>query len=187
MKTLNEIYIDYQFPEGHGDKGTAHTYIDEYEKLLGGRRDNITILEIGVRYGHSIRMWNEYFTNSTIVGVEISVDSINIMKNDTSFNENTNTLDIILGNATNENILEELKDYNFDIIIDDGSHYFNDQVKSFNLLKNKMNSGGIYIIEDVIDINSTKQNFIDLHPNVEIIDNRHIKNRSDDVLIVYKF
>ena len=106
MKTLSEIYINYQFPEGHGDKGTAHTYIDEYEKLLGDRRDNITILEIGVRYGHSIRMWNEYFTNSNIVGVEISVDSINAIKNDTPFNENTNTLHIIHGNATSENILE---------------------------------------------------------------------------------
>jgi hypothetical protein len=187
MKLLKEIYIDYQFPEGHGDKGTAHTYIDEYEKLLGNRRNNVTILEIGVRYGHSIRMWNEYFTNSNIVGIEINIDSINVIKNDTPFNENTNTLHIIHGNATNENILKELKDYKFDIIIDDGSHLLNDQVKSFELLKNKMNLDGIYIIEDVSDIDSTKQNFIDLHPNSEIIDNRYIKNRSDDVLIVYKF
>ena len=187
MKTLSEIYIDYQFPEGHGDKGTAHTYIDEYEKLLGDRRDNITILEIGVRYGHSIRMWNEYFTNSNIVGIEINIDSINVIKNDTPFNENTNTLHIIHGNATDENILEELKDYKFDVIIDDGSHLFNDQVKSFNLLKNKMKLGGIYIIEDVDNINSKKQNFIDLHSNCKIIDNRHIKNRYDDILIVYKF
>ena len=182
MKSLNEIYINYQFPEGHGDKGTAHTYIDEYEKLLGDRRDKITILEIGVRYGHSIRMWNEYFTNSNIVGIEINIDSINVIKNDTPFNENTNTLHIIHGNATDENILEELKDYKFDIIIDDGSHLFNDQVKSFGILKNKM-----YIIEDVNDIDSKKQNFINLHLNSEIIDNRHIKNRSDDVLILYKF
>jgi hypothetical protein len=187
MKTLSEIYIDYQFPEGHGDKGTAHTYIDEYDKLLGDSRDNITILEIGVRYGHSIRMWNEYFTNSNIVGIEINIDSINVIKNDAPFNENTNTLHIIHGNATNENILEELKDYKFDVIIDDGSHFFNDQVKSFNLLKNKMNLGGTYIIEDVSDIKSTKQNFINLHPNSKIIDNRHIKNRYDDVLVVYKF
>ena len=186
-KTLNEIYINYQFEEGHGDKGTAHTYIDEYEKLLGDRRNNITILEIGVRYGHSIRMWNEYFSNSIIVGIEVNVHSINTLKNDVPFNENTNTLDIILGDATDENILEKLKDYKFDIIIDDGSHSFNDQVKSFKLLNNKMNLGGIYIIEDVINIDSKKQSFINLHPNSKIIDNRHIKNRSDDVLIIYKF
>lgn len=187
MKSLNEIYINYQFSEGHGDKGTAHTYIDEYEKLLSGRRDSITILEIGVRYGHSIRMWNEYFINSNVVGIEVSVDSINTLKNDIPFNENTNLLHIIHGDATDENILEELKNYEFDIIIDDGSHLFNDQVKSFGILKNKMKSDGIYIIEDVNDIDSKKQNFINLHPNSEIIDNRHIKNRSDDVLILYKF
>jgi tRNA G37 N-methylase Trm5 len=132
-------------------------------------------------------MWNEYFSNSIIVGIEVNVHSINTLKNDVPFNENTNTLDIILGDATDENILEKLKDYKFDIIIDDGSHFFNDQVKSFKLLNNKMNLGGIYIIEDVIDIDSKKQSFINLHHNSEIIDNRYIKDRSDDVLIIYKF
>ena len=70
MKSLNEIYLDYKSPEGHGDKGTAHTYIDEYEKLLGQYRENSTVLEIGICQGESLKMWDEYFVNANIYGVD---------------------------------------------------------------------------------------------------------------------
>ena len=50
-----------------------------------------------------------------------------------------------------------------------------------------MKPNGIYIIEDVNNLDSTIDTYKKLHNNVEIIDNRHIKNRVDDVLVVYKF
>jgi hypothetical protein len=50
-----------------------------------------------------------------------------------------------------------------------------------------MKPGGIYIIEDVNNLDSTINVYKELHENIEIIDNRHIKNRFDDVLIIYKF
>ncbi len=37
MKTLEEIYKDHNnggSGAGHGDKGTVHTYIPEYERLF---------------------------------------------------------------------------------------------------------------------------------------------------------
>jgi hypothetical protein len=73
------------------------------------------------------------------------------------------------------------------VIIDDGSHLINDQIISFNILKNRMKPNGIYIIEDVNNLDSTIDTYKNLHNNIEIIDNRHIKNRIDDVLVVYKF
>jgi hypothetical protein len=72
MKSLNEIYQNYKSPEGHGDKGTAHTYIDEYEKLLGQYRENSSVLEIGICRGESIKMWDEYFINSKVYGIDIT-------------------------------------------------------------------------------------------------------------------
>jgi len=75
----------------------------------------------------------------------------------------------------------------FDVIIDDGSHQIQDQFTSFNLLKNSIKTGGIYIIEDVANIEQYTNNFKALHTNCKIIDNRWIKNRLDDVLVVYKF
>ena len=60
---------------------------------------------------------------------------------------------------------------NLDVILDDGSHIPEHQILTFNTLFPSVVPGGIYIIEDVNDIDSKKQNFINLHPNSEIIDN----------------
>jgi hypothetical protein len=102
------------------------------------------------------------------------------MINDEKFN-------IFIADATQKQFLNLIEDLTFDIIIDDGSHLIRDQISSFLLLRNKIKSGGLYIIEDVDNIDSNRNIFENLHDNVEIIDNRHIKNRFDDVLIIYKF
>lgn len=180
MKSLGEIYLNYQSPEGHGDKGTAHTYIEEYEKLLGEYRENSTVLEIGICKGESLKMWNEYFINSNVYGIDITDEYIKELINENKYN-------IIIGNACSEEILKQLDNLTFDVIIDDGSHMINDQINSFNILKNRMNPNGIYIIEDVNNIDLSRDRLTELHNNIKIIDNRHIKNRVDDALAVYKF
>jgi hypothetical protein len=180
MKSLNEIYLNYQSPEGHGDKGTAHTYINEYEKLLGRYRENSTVLEIGICRGESLKMWDEYFINSKVYGIDITDQYIKDLIDENKYN-------IIIGNACSKDILKQLNNLTFDVIIDDGSHLIGDQINSFNILKNVMNPNGIYIIEDVNNLDSSINRYKELHNNVEIIDNRHIKNRVDDVLVIYKF
>ena len=180
MKSLSEIYLDYQSPEGHGDKGTAHSYINDYEKLLNEYRENATVLEIGICEGESLKMWDEYFINSNVYGIDITDQYIKDLIAENKYN-------IIIGDACSETILKHLNDLTFDVIIDDGSHKIDDQINSFNILKNKMKSNGIYIIEDIQNLDSTIDRYKELHNNVEIIDNRHIKNRADDVLIIYKF
>lgn len=180
MKALNEIYQKYQSPEGHGDKGTAHSYIDEYEKLLDPYRHRSVVLEIGLCMGESLRMWEEYFIDSKVIGVDItSADLIDLI--------NEGGHEIIIGDATKEDILESFDEKSFDVLIDDGSHILSDQIRTFQIFKSKMNKGGIYIIEDVVNIDYTKDIFTSLHSNIEIIDNRHKKDRHDDVLVVYKF
>ena len=180
MKTLNEIYTKYQSPEGHGDKGTAHTYIDEYQKLLEPYREKSTVLEIGLCMGESLLMWEEYFIDSKVIGVDISSNHLHELIAEEKHN-------IIIGDATKESILEHFSKETFDVIIDDGSHLLWDQINTFKLFKDKMKPGGIFIIEDVKDLDYTRERFSSLHDNIQIIDNRNIKNRNDDVLIVYKF
>jgi hypothetical protein len=119
------------------------TYLDNYEfHFEKFRYKNINVLEIGVLTGASIRTWKEYFPNATIYGLDIDPNRkfeedriiINIgSQNDTQFLE-----------KTYENI-------NFDIIVDDGSHVNEFTINSFNyLFYNKLNSGGIYVIEDLL-------------------------------------
>ena len=42
--------------------GTAHSYIDSYERLLTPYRNKIpNLLEIGIAYGESLEMWYKFF------------------------------------------------------------------------------------------------------------------------------
>jgi trans-aconitate methyltransferase len=180
MKTLNEVYQNHQSPFGHGDKGTLHSYIDEYERLLSPYRFNSTILEIGIYKGESLRMWEEYFIDSEVFGLEINSEHLTDMINENNHN-------IVIGDATNVDVLKFFGDRMFDVVIDDGSHWLEHQVKSFEIFKNRMKPNGLYVIEDIDNIDQMKSTFETLHNNIEIIDNRHIKGRYDDVLVVYKF
>ena len=180
MKTLSEIYEKYQSPEGHGDKGTAHTYIESYERLLEPYRENSTVLEIGLCMGESLLMWEEFFINSKIIGIDINDEHLKDLID-------VGTHNIVIGDATKESIVNLLSEETFDVLIDDGSHAFVDQLNTFCIFKNKIKKGGVYIIEDVAHIDHIKNIFLTLHNDVEIIDNRHIKGRHDDVLVVYKF
>jgi hypothetical protein len=181
MKTLQQIYENHQYHDGWGDKGTAHTYIPEYERLLKPYRKSGSILEIGIMKGHSIRMWREYFESGDVYGADIHLQP-----------EATDLLtmsgvSILQCDATNNSLTEQLENKTFDVILDDGSHLIDHQVSSFNLLKSRVNKNGIYLIEDVSDIDSSKDLLMSLHTNCTIIDNRHINNRWDDVIVFYKF
>jgi len=177
MESLKEIYKKYTGPDGWGDKGTAHTYIDEYERLLKNYRNNSTVLEIGIAFGHSCEMWCDYFTNSTIIGVDITNHGIDV---------NNVRYKTFFIDATTPDVLPFLEQYTFDVIIDDGSHGIEDQLNSYNILKHKLSPNGIYIIEDVANLDSVRPLFesIDNTKTVTIIDNRNKKDRYDDVLII---
>lgn len=184
-KTLSEIFDKYRINEeaGHADKGSIHSYIEPYEKLLAPYREGCSMLEVGIALGWSVKMWNDYFHNSKIIGNDISiVFDVNQTKP-----VNNNTIEYIEHDATKESFLQAIPNTTFDIIIDDGSHMEKDQIDTFNMLKHRMNKGGLYIIEDILSLDMNKHRFMRLHNNCEIIDLRHMKNRFDDVLIVYRF
>ena len=179
MKSLKEIYGNHSYPEGNGDKGTAHTYIEIYEEVLKPYRNNGNILEIGISWGYSLRMWREYFINGSVTGIDVEMLP---QAQDLLHNSNYN---IIHHDATIPSILNHIGNARYDVIIDDGSHYFPHQIQSFNILKECLNTGGIYIIEDIDDIDTNINSFKELHESCKIIDNRHINNRWDDVLAIY--
>jgi hypothetical protein len=193
MKTLNEIYSEHCDPNpagGHGDKGTAHSYIDSYEKLLTPYRDkSINLLEIGIAYGESLEMWYKFFHNGKIHGADIHDIEIFSDKFKPGGYKNDERFKIWIEDATQYPFLDTIKDISFDIVVDDGSHRVTDQIQTFNMFKksHKINKGGIYIIEDVNGIDNHKNSFEELHENCEIIDLRKVKGRHDDVLVIYKF
>ena len=123
-------------------------YLDVYEEILKPFRDKpLRLLEIGVFNGGSLEVWNKYFNNDDKVIVGLDID-----KRCKDLKFSTDKIKVIVGNASDSNVLGLIKDLGidqFDIIIDDGSHTSWDIVKTFNNLFPILKEGGLYIVEDL--------------------------------------
>jgi hypothetical protein len=119
-----------------------HNYCNKYQKYLPfTRSEKLTILEIGVLQGQSVQMWSKWFTNSEIIGIDISPNCKDFQ---------TEKINIEIGDATDPLFMSQIIDKwpQFDLIIDDGSHMQSDMIQSFKLLFGSLKSGGVYIVED---------------------------------------
>jgi 23S rRNA U2552 (ribose-2'-O)-methylase RlmE/FtsJ len=164
---------------GQNDKNGIHTYLETYDKLFAKFRNGCTMMEIGLAGGDSVKLWDRYFDNSTIIGVDISL----VFQRE----EYKNNVRLIECDATTRNLVEYLREFTFDLVVEDSLHTEDSQVQIFNMLKHKMKPGGIYIIEDILSIDSNRSIFEALHDNCEILDMRNSNGRFDNVLVIYKF
>ena len=131
------------------NKRHCHPYTLFYENLFkNNKNDNLNIAELGILDGASLLMWKEYFTNSHIYGFEYNDKLINNFKE--NFNNNRITLtnidvsnkDSIINSFSKLNIL-------YDIIIDDTTHQFEDQIRVIENTYQYLKPGGVLIIEDI--------------------------------------
>jgi hypothetical protein len=130
------------------DKASSHKFTILYSLLFKKwrYRDDLNILEIGIRDGASIKMWKDWFENGNIFCVDIRENSTkNVIGLERVFGE---TLDS--GNKNHwEKFFDKYQNVKFDIIIDDGSHDPDEQWEAFNFLKEYLKPGGFYIVEDL--------------------------------------
>jgi hypothetical protein len=135
---LDEIAIKY----GTDKSSLFHNYAVKYDKLLSQFKEQFTnILEIGVLNGNSVKMWEEYFPNAIINGIDINFECKQC---------ESERIKITISDQGDENKLKELKKLGpFDFIVDDGSHIYNHQILSFQILFPFLKKGGIYVIEDI--------------------------------------
>lgn len=181
MKSLKQIYNEKY--SVLCDKGTSHCYIDIYENWFAPHREKeIVLLEVGILNGASISLWLDYFHNAKeIHGID---------KNKRAFKA-THLLDnpkvhLHFVDIRSEKINDVVKEKKFDIVIDDGSHKFGDQAKTIDIFKDKMNPGGMLIIEDVQSPEIGQK----LHynfPDFYLDDLQFLKNKKDDILFYKKF
>ena len=126
-------------------------------------------------------MWDEYFgDNAKIYGADIK-----IVFDTKEFKQPRIT--VLESDATKPEFLDKLGDTTFDVIIDDGSHQATDQITTFNLLRDRMNPGGLYIVEDILDFEKVAAAFKELHAECDTLDLRNVKGRFDDALIMLRF
>ena len=120
-----------------------HNYAVKYDKILSPFRESFSsILEIGVAQGQSIKMWADYFPKTTIHGADIAPSS-KICESYSS------RVKFHLLDQRNEAQLKNLEQFSpFDLIIDDGNHFWMEQILTFKTLFPYVRNGGIYIVED---------------------------------------
>jgi len=135
-----------------------HNYISIYESYFSKIKKNVNALvEIGIgvtesgqmahmtdygyRTGNSLRCWRDYFPNAQIIGIDIYQVDIHEERITTYIGDQTREHSM-------KNIFESL-DKKIDIIIDDGTHEYIDQINNFIWLHTYLNKKGLYIIEDV--------------------------------------
>ena len=141
MKTLKEIY------KNHSGKVSDkwNIYLDTYEEKLSLlKKSPIKLFEIGVLNGGSLEIFSKYFENAELIlGCDID-------KNCQKLKYTENNIKLIVGDVNSEEISNQIiKNGDFDIIIDDGSHTSKDIVTSFCKYFKHLKYDGIYIVEDL--------------------------------------
>lgn len=135
---------------------TCHNYTPQYYELLKDRRESVErVLEIGVNYGCSLRMWEEFFPNAEIVGLDCNQLCLFNIGRITSYLADQGSQESLL--KAMATISEAQPGPLFDLIVDDGSHETEHQVLSAATLMPFVKPGGYYIIEDLN---------IDCHPEI---------------------
>jgi hypothetical protein len=157
---------------GHAsDKQSQNGYAPIYHALFKHLRDrHIALLEIGIgtviqgaycsMYGHdlpgyrpgaSLRAWRDYFVNGVIHGVDVQPDTMILdePRIHTAICDTTDPIAVFayLGRTSK-----------FDVIIDDGAHIPELQLRTLRNFYPGLRPNGLYVIEDVnrVDLNQER-------------------------------
>lgn len=158
-------------------------YTPMYHELLGERRDIKKVLEFGIGYpatmlhtigriglkqyttGASLYMWREYFPQAEVYALDNKPEIL----------INEDRIHSFYCDQTSESsflrAIEKIGE-DFDLIVEDGSHDPEDQVRSVKMLLPLLKEGGVYIVEDV---NPTSEFMERLPENAEL----HTFHRED--------
>lgn len=144
LDPLSELAVKHKT-----DKWGGHFYTQHYHHHFNSlRNEKINLLEIGIggyddplKGGESLRMWQDYFPNARIYGIDIADKS----------SHDTERIKTFRGSQVDHQFLDRaVKEIGrVDIIIDDGSHINTHIIDTFKYLFPKLNNDGIYVVEDL--------------------------------------
>lgn len=146
---LRDNYFSFLNKKFQTDK-CINNYDDFYiDYLRGSRFKKLKILEIGIGghqeenfLGGSLLLWNSYCPRSKIYGIDLSKKSL--------FNRYRRIQTFVVDQSSSESLDEFAREHGpFDIIIDDGSHFTDHILTTFNSFYKFLNINGCYFIEDM--------------------------------------
>jgi len=142
----------------------CHPYTLFYDSLFKNKRhESLNIAELGILYGGSLLMWKEYFTNATIYGFEYNDKLIDKFKKNCDNDQITlSKIDV----KNKDSIITAFSMLNkvYDIIIEDTTHKFEDQIHVIENVYSYLKPGGILIIEDIFISTDEKDYITALQP-----------------------
>lgn len=128
---------------GTDKSSTHHDYLRHYEACLHAQRTPIkALLEVGVYDGASLRMWQEFLPDATIIGLDIDPRCL-------AFANGNATVQMVDQSDVQQLSRMAAAHGPFDVVIDDGSHIWSHQILTFETLFPHVVSGGLYVIEDM--------------------------------------
>lgn len=128
---------------GTDKKPSDHGYTPFYENYLSEIRLVVqSMLEVGVNDGRSLKMWEDYFPNATIYGVDIN--TVN-----PAFEHRGSTQTYQMCQSEKEKLKETFSEKRLEVIVDDASHDCSKTLETFDALFPLLVNGGYYFIEDM--------------------------------------
>ena len=123
---------------------TCHQYTPTYYELFKDRIHDVrAVLEIGVLYGQSLRMWREFFPNAEIIGIDNNKGCLFKEPQIRCFHADQGNAHSLSAAIAGLNLPP------YDLIIDDGSHDEGHQVVAAQTLLPHLAKDGFYVIEDL--------------------------------------
>lgn len=152
----------FELVKKYGTDKSLSGYTNTYQSIFSPIKEKVTsVLEIGLgtlnpeipssfagnanifehyKQGGSLRVWKDFFENAQVYGIDIAKDCM--------FEEDR--IKTFLFDSSHKDYCDfYLKDLKFDIIIDDGNHDPQYQIKTLNNLFRRLKDGGFYVIEDL--------------------------------------
>lgn len=165
-----------------------HSYTPSYHELFKDRREQINkVLEIGIgspatmphvegyKTGASLRMWRDYFINASVHGLDIAPETMICEERITT--SICNQKDISSLQAS-----KEFLGSGYDVIIDDGSHVPDDQLRSVSVFYELLNPGGLYLIEDIRDLKTVLSGLKDYKTETRVFG----QIEEEDIIIIIR-
>lgn len=161
---MNDGHMTYSgelrdfFEDLHISSDKWEPYFDIYENHIVRTMYNhpfntpLVLVEVGVQKGGSLQMWNDYLSFNVdkdhtpsikIYGIDVDLDCLNRKYA-------TDAIEVVIGDQGDPAFWDEFltKVPEIDIFIDDGGHYMNQQILTFEKVFPRIRQNGVYFCED---------------------------------------
>jgi hypothetical protein len=122
----------------------GHNFVEIYDQIFAPMRDSsMRFFEIGILNGVSHLMWDEYFNDAKIFGIDIR---------DYAEKSKGSGIMTFVADQSNREDLSRFIDTSgghFNVVLDDGGHAMDHQQVSLGYLFPQVEPGGMFIIEDI--------------------------------------